>query len=84
MIQNTLPKEVLIRSLIKGLWSDSSTKDLEIICGGLEPRPSVPCHRPILALASPFVKSLVQGEKPSPLRLITFFETDATRMGGNL
>ena len=40
MIQNTLPKEVLIRSLIKGLWSDSSTKDLEIICGGLEPRPS--------------------------------------------
>ncbi len=54
------PKEDRIRSVIQSLWDDSSTKDFEIICGREATKRSVFCHRPILAIASPFIRNLIK------------------------
>lgn len=60
-----LRKEELLRKLLKELWLDASTKDLELICvrGDTGSKQSLWCHRPILALASPFLKNLIQESK---------------------
>jgi hypothetical protein len=60
----TMAKADLVRHLIQSLWNEP-TKDLEVVCGNAKTgdKQTLLCHRPVLALASPFLKNLLQDRK---------------------
>ena len=71
----TMFKEDLVKNLIKSLWLEP-TKDLEVVCGSQDigSKQTLQCHKPVLAMASPFLQNILQDCKFKVLLLFVSFD----------